>query len=129
GAQFAFGSGSIFQVVDKPPAASTAHSSRRPSGSGAAAISCAWPRTDPVSLPKSVHGTHSAFGFVVLFHVENNPVGLSAQNCNLKSLSGATATRVTSGTTLMSACVKGFGCRPDASVRPGIGGPASESLR
>jgi len=25
--------------------------------------------------------------------------------------------------------VKGFGCRPDASVRPGIGGPASESLR
>lgn len=24
---------------------------------------------------------------------------------------------------------KGFGCRPDASVRPGSGGPASESLR
>ena len=29
----------------------------------------------------------------------------------------------------MAALVKGFGCRPDASVRPGIGGPASESLR
>src|SRR5258708_35848029 len=28
-----------------------------------------------------------------------------------------------------SAIVKGFGCRPDASVRPGIGGPASESPR
>ena len=28
-----------------------------------------------------------------------------------------------------SAFDKGFGCRPDASVRPGIGGPASESLR
>src|SRR5436853_4361565 len=28
-----------------------------------------------------------------------------------------------------SVVVKGFGCRPDASVRPGIGGPASESLR
>jgi hypothetical protein len=29
----------------------------------------------------------------------------------------------------MAGLVKGFGCRPDASVRPGIGGPASESLR
>ena len=31
--------------------------------------------------------------------------------------------------TRLTGCVKGFGCRPDASVRPGIGGPASESLR
>src|SRR5260370_3197284 len=29
----------------------------------------------------------------------------------------------------MAAVVKGFGCRPDASVRPGIGGPAAESPR
>src|SRR5260370_34772078 len=55
-------------------------------------------------------------------------VGRSGQDLNI-CRDTATSTRVGGrdmGKSGTAARVKGFGCRPDASVRPGIGGPASE---
>src|SRR5712691_11183208 len=93
GTQPALGSVVVFQVVNSPPWASTAHSCSRPSGSGATATCDAAAGSGPVSAQASAHGTQPALGSVVVFQVVNSPPWAStAHSCSRPSDSGATAT-------------------------------------
>src|SRR5712691_6073545 len=92
GTQPALGSVVVFQVVNSPPWASTAHSCSRPSGSGATATCDAAAGSGPVSAQASAHGTQPALGSVVVFQVVNSPPWAStAHSCSRPSDSGATA--------------------------------------
>src|SRR5215207_3463201 len=66
-AQSAFGLVVSFQVVNSPPCAVVAHSSKRPSESGPTATAATAPGSGPISARKSLQLAQSAFGSVVSF--------------------------------------------------------------